>query len=356
MSRRITKLEDLFLNCGLDAYIVARFKNIQYYTGSIGGSFLLVIPDRDPLLLVNPLDENVTRDQSRGCNVETYDSADLLNKFADTLRRSHSTSVGFDDLPLSLLNRLEKRLPEIAFRQDQDVVWAQRSVKDARELRLMREAGRLANVAMDALVKVLVVGEIEHRLAAEASYAMMRDGAEAHAFEFTVGSGPRSAYPHASSTGRRIERGDLIVVDVGASYCGYCSDITRTFIAGKPDAKKAEIYETVSRSHDAAYSAMKLGANCRDVDAASRKVISDAGYGRNYTHSLGHGVGLEIHEPPSVSQTSNEILRNGNVVSNEPGIYMHGFGGVRIEDTILITKSGPRRLTSYPRDMEAATF
>jgi Xaa-Pro aminopeptidase len=356
MSHRITKLEDLFLNCGLDAYIVARSKNIQYYTGSIGGSFLLVIPDRDPLLLVNPLDENVTRDQSRGCNVETYDSAGLLNKFADTLRWSHSTSLGFDDLPLSLLNRLEKRLPEIAFRQDQDVVWAQRSVKDARELKLMREAGRLANVAMEALVKVLVVGEKEHRLAAEASYAMMRDGAEAHAFEFTVGSGPRSAYPHASSTSRRIKRGDLIVVDIGASYCGYCSDITRTFIAGKPDAKMAEIYETVSRSHDAAYSAMKPGASCRDVDAASRKVISDAGYGRNYTHSLGHGVGLEIHEPPSVSQTSNEILRNGNVVSNEPGIYMHGFGGVRIEDTILITKSEPRRLTSYPRDMESATF
>jgi Xaa-Pro dipeptidase len=356
MSHRITKLEDLFLDCGLDAYIIARSKNIQYYTGSIGGSFLLVIPDRDPLLLVSPLDENVTRDQSRGCNVDTYDSAGLLNKFSDTLRWSHSISVGFDDLPLSLLNRLEKRLPEIAFRRDQDVVWAQRIVKDAMELKLMREAGRLANAAMEALVRVLVVGEKEHRLAAEASYAMMREGAEAHAFEFTVGSGPRSAYPHASSTGRKIERGDLIVVDIGASSRGYCSDITRTFIAGKPDAKRAEMYEAVSRSYDAVYSAMKPGVNCREVDAVSRKVISDAGYGQNYSHSLGHGVGLEIHEPPSVSQTSNEILRNGNVVSNEPGVYMHGFGGVRIEDTVLITESGPRRLTDYPREIEAATF
>ena len=356
MSHRITKLEDFFLDRGLDAYIVARQKNIQYYTGSMGGSFLLVIPYRDPLLLVTSLDENVTRDQSRGCNVERCDSAGLLNKFADTLRRSHSTLVGFDDLPLSLLNRFEKRLPEIAFRQDQDVVWAQRGVKDARELKLMREAGRLANAAMEALVRILVVGEKEHRLAAEASYAMMKEGAEAHAFEFTVGSGPRSAYPHASSTGRKIERGDLIVVDIGASFCGYCSDITRTFIAGKPDAKKTEIYETVLRSYDAAYAAMRPDVYCREVDAVSRKVISDAGYGRNYSHSLGHGVGLEIHEPPSVSQSSNEILRNGNVVSNEPGIYIHGFGGVRIEDTVLITNGGPRRLTDYPRDMGAATF
>jgi Xaa-Pro aminopeptidase len=356
MSHRITKLEDLFLDRGLDAYIVARPKNIQYYTGSMGGSFLVVIPDRDPLLLVTSLDENVTSDQSRGCNVEIYDSAGLLNMFADTLRRSRSTSVGFDDIPLSLLSRLEKRLPEIAFRQDQDVVWAQRSVKDASELKLMRKAGRLANAAMEALVRILAVGEKEHRLAAEASYAMMREGAEAHAFEFTVGSGPRSAYPHASSTGRKIERGDLIVVDIGASYCGYCSDITRTFIAGKPDAKRAEIYETVLRSYDAAYTAMKSGVYCRDVDSVSRKVISDAGYERNYSHSLGHGVGLEIHEPPSVSQSSNEILKNGNVVSDEPGIYLHGFGGVRIEDTILITKGKPRKLTDYPRDMGAVTF
>ncbi len=356
MSHRITKLIDLFLDRGLDAYIVARSKNIQYYTGSLGGNFLVVIHNRDPLLLVTSLDENVARDQSKSCYVETYDSAALLNKFADMLRRSHSTSIGFDELPLSLLNRLEKRFPEIAFNQDQDLVWAQRSVKDAGELKLMREAGRLANAAMEALVRILVVGEKEYRLAAEASYAMMREGAEAHAFEFTVGSGPRSAYPHASCTGRKIERGDLIVVDIGASYCGYCSDITRTFIAGKPDAKRTEVYETVLRSYDAAYAAMKPGAFCREVDAVSRKVISDAGYGRSYSHSLGHGVGLEIHEPPSVSQSSNEILRNGNVVSNEPGIYIHGFGGVRIEDTILITKGEPRRLTNYPRDIEAATF
>jgi Xaa-Pro dipeptidase len=356
MSHRITKLEDIFLERGLDAYITARPSSIRYYTGSIGGSFLVVIPDKDPLLLVTSLDENVTRDQSRDCNVETYDPAGILNKFADTLQRSHLTSVGFDELPLSLLNRLRKRLTEIAFRQDQDVVWAQRSVKDARELKLMRKAGGLANVAMEALVRVLVVGEKEHRLAAKASYAMMREGAEAHAFDFTVGSGLRSAYPHASCTDRRIERGDLIVVDIGASYCGYCSDITRTFIAGKPDDKRAEMYETVLRSYDTAFIAMKPGVYCKEVDAVSRKVISDAGYERNYSHSLGHGVGLEIHEPPSVSQNSNEMLRNGNVVTNEPGIYIHGFGGVRIEDTILIAKGGPRRLTDYPRDIEAATF
>jgi len=356
MPNRINKLADKLPEHGLDTYISARPQNIRYYAGSIGGSYLIMAPDVDPLLLVSILDESITRDQARNCRVETYSPTGLLNKLADTLRGNHSTSVGFDDLSLSLLNRIGRRLPEMSFKQNQDVVWMQRSVKDAGEVKLMDEAGKQAEVGMEALWEKLSLGVTEHQLAAEASYAMMRDGAEAHAFEFTVGSGSRSAYPHASSTERKIESGDLVVVDIGASYNGYCSDITRTFIAGKPDGKRKELYETVLRSHDVTYAAMKPGVSCKEVDTVSRKVIEDAGYGPNYTHSLGHGVGLEIHEPPSVSQRSSEKLVAGNVVSNEPGIYIHGFGGVRIEDTVLITKGGARRLTNFPRDIEKAIF
>jgi Xaa-Pro aminopeptidase len=154
----------------------------------------------------------------------------------------------------------------------------------------------------------------------------------------------------------KIKKGDLIVVDMGALYRGYCSDITRTFIAEKPDAKQREIYGTVLRSHETTFSAMKPGAKCRDVDTVSRKVIEDAGYGANYTHSLGHGIGLEIHEPPAVSQRSAETLQVGNVVSDEPGIYIRGYGGVRIEDTVLITRDGAERLTDFPRDIDKASF
>ncbi|MGD0805106.1 MAG: Xaa-Pro peptidase family protein [Candidatus Bathyarchaeia archaeon] len=356
MPNRITKLEDKLVEKGFDAYIVARPQNIRYYTGSVGGSFLFVTPDSDPILLVTVLDENVARDQSRDCHIELFAQEGLLHWFADLLRGEHCRSVGFDDLSLSVVERVGMRLPEIGFKQDQDVVWAQRIVKDAGEVKLMGEAGRLADVAMEALWGKLAVGVTEHQLAAEASYAMMMGGAEAHAFEFTVGSGPRSAYPHASSTGRKISAGDLIVVDIGVSYQGYCSDITRTFMAGKPEGKRAELYDTVLRSHDASFASMKSGISCREVDAISRRVIENAGYGSNYTHSLGHGVGLEIHEPPSVSQRSNETLLAGNVVSNEPGIYLHGFGGVRIEDTVFITRSGPRRLTDFPREIDKATF
>jgi Xaa-Pro dipeptidase len=356
MPNRISKLSEKIAERGFDAYIVARSQNIRYYSGSIGGSFLIVSPDSDHLLLATALDENVTRDQAKGCEVEIYSPMELLNRFTKELRERRCHLVGFDEVSLILLDNLRRRIPEIPFKQDQDVVWSQRSVKDAGEVKIMSEAGRLADAAMEALWEKLSVGVTEHQLAAEASYEMMKGGAEAHAFEFTVGSGKRSAYPHASSTRRKIEKGDLIVVDIGATYEGYCSDITRTFIAGKADAKKGELYETVLRSHEVTYDVMKPGVACRDVDTISRKIIEDAGYGDYYTHSLGHGVGLEIHEPPSVSQRSNEILAAGNVVSDEPGIYIHGFGGVRIEDTVLITRGGPRRITDFPRDIEKATF
>lgn len=356
MPIRIAKLADKLGEHGFDAYVAARPPNIRYYTGSIGGSYLVVARDSDPLLLVSPLDENVTRDTASDCAVETYTTAGLLERLAELLRGSHASTVGFDDLPLSFLDRLKHRLPELDFRQDQDVVWEQRTLKDSGELKLIAEAGRLADAAMEALWEKLAVGVTENRLAAEASYAMMREGAEAHAFEFTVGSGPRSAYPHASSTERKIRKGDLIVVDIGASFRGYCSDITRTFIAGRPDAKKRLLYETVLRSHDETFSAMKPEAGCKEVDSVSRKIIEDAGYGANYTHSLGHGIGLEIHEPPSVSQRGTAKLAEGNVVSDEPGIYIRGYGGVRIEDTVQITERAAERLTHFPREIEKAIF
>jgi len=356
MHSRIAKLADKLGEHGLDGYVAARSPNVRYYTGSIGGSFLVVARDIDPLLLVSPLDENVARDTVEDCMVETYTASSLLNRLAELFRGSHASVVGFDDLPVAFLDRVELRLPEMDFRQDQDVVWEQRAVKDAGELKLMAEAGRLADAAMESLGEKLAVGVTENQLAAEASFAMMREGAEAHAFEFTVGSGPRSAYPHASSTERKIGKGDLVVVDIGAMYRGYCSDITRTFIAGRFDVKKRGLYEAVLRSHDRAFSVMKPGASCKDVDSVSRMVIEEAGFGAYYSHSLGHGIGLEIHEPPSVSQRGTAKLVEGNVVSDEPGVYIRGYGGVRIEDSVLITENGAKRLTKFPRDTDNATF
>jgi len=356
MPYRIAKLKEKMCENQLDTYLVSRSPNIRYYTGSMGGSHLLIAPDHDPLLLVSALDSYIVKDQAQGCLVEIFSQTNQVSQIADYLREASCINVGFDDLSHRFLHRLKERLPEITFIQNHEIIWGQRVVKDAGEKNLIKAAGRLADLAMNALQEKLTLGVTEYFLAAEASYAMTKEGAESHAFDFIIGSGPRSAYPHSSVTNRKIKRGDLIVVDIGATYKGYRSDITRTFIAGRPNPKQMEIYETVLRANEAAYNEMKSGAFCKYVDNVAREIIEKSGYGAEFIHSLGHGIGLEIHEPPSVSQKSMEKLEAGNIVSDEPGIYIHGYGGVRIEDTVLVTEKDPIKLTRHPRKLDEVVF
>lgn len=211
----------------------------------------------------------------------------------------------------------------------------------------------MADVGMEAIREHLGEGMREYEVAAEATYAMMWNGAEGIAFTTIVASGPRSAYPHASVTDRRIRKGDFVTIDMGATYKEYRSDITRTFIVGEPTEEQAKIYEAVLRANQTVLPEIKDGASGREVDGVARAVIEEAGYGEYFVHSLGHGVGLEVHEPPSLSKTSEDTLETGNVVTDEPGIYIPGFGGVRIEDTVLVTGSGPVRLTRFDKGLDA---
>ena len=217
----------------------------------------------------------------------------------------------------------------------------------------MKSAGKLSDVGMEAIREFLVEGVREHEVAAAAAKAMRAEGADDISFPFIVASGPRSAYPHAGVTDRKIQRGDFVTIDMGATYKGYCSDITRTFIVGSPSEKQRTIYETVLEANETALPEIRAGAKGVDVDRIARDIITKAGYEAGFIHSLGHGVGLEVHEPPALSQWSKDILAVGNVVSNEPGIYVKGFGGVRIEDTVLVTSSGSERLINFDKDLDA---
>jgi Xaa-Pro dipeptidase len=216
----------------------------------------------------------------------------------------------------------------------------------------MSRAGELADIGMEAVRESLKAGIREYEVAAEVAYAMMRNSAEGLAFSTIVASGPRSAYPHAGVTERRIKKGDLVTIDLGASHKEYKSDITRTFIIGKPTGKQENIYKTVLQAYNMAFPEFKDGADGKNVDMVARAIIEDAGFGERFVHSLGHGVGLEVHEPPSLSKKSKDTLRVGNVVTNEPGIYIPEFGGVRIEDTVLLTDLDPVRLTNFDRNLD----
>ncbi|RLI10800.1 aminopeptidase P family protein [Candidatus Bathyarchaeota archaeon] len=350
---RVNRLIESLERTDLDAYIVSREPNIYYYAGTISGGVLVAAPGAEPLLLAPRLNLAIAQAQAQGCRVKPYTRSNLLGELVDALKPLDPQTIGFDSLTLDLHRKLGERLNGVELKASADLVWSMRRVKDAGEQELMRKAGELADLGIAAIQEHLREGMREYEVAAEAAYAMMRSGAEDLAFSTIVASGPRSAYPHAGVTDRRIRRGDFVTIDLGATYKGYRSDITRTFIMGEPTEEQVKIYETVLRANQTALPEIKVGARGREVDQVARSIIEEAGYGEHFVHSLGHGVGLEVHEPPSLSRTSEDTLEPGNVVTDEPGIYIPGFGGVRIEDTVLVTDSGPERLTRFDKDLDA---
>jgi Xaa-Pro aminopeptidase len=223
-----------------------------------------------------------------------------------------------------------------------------RKVKDENEIKLMRKAAELTSEGMRVASEMVAAGVKENEVAAEIEYAMRRHGSSGTAFETIVASGVCSAYPHGGCSDKEIREGDLVVVDVGATFKFYRSDMSRTFVTGKPSEKQKKLYEVVMTAQEKGFEAVKPNVKAKDVDAAARKVIADAGYGEYFVHSLGHGVGLEVHEPPTLSPDCKDVLAAGNVVTVEPGVYLVGFGGIRIEDTVLVQKKGAEKLTNGP--------
>jgi len=202
---------------------------------------------------------------------------------------------------------------------------------------------------MNAAVEAVKPGVHEYEVAAEAEYAMRIKGSDGTAFETIVASGPRSAYPHGLCSDRVIHEGDFVTIDLGAMHRGYRCDITRTVIAGKPSKKQQELFNLVLNAQKLGVESIHAGVKGKDADSSVREALSKAGYGEYFIHGLGHGVGLDIHEPPSLSQTSEDTLAEGNVVTVEPGVYLPKFGGVRIEDTVLVLKDYAERFTKTPK-------
>jgi Xaa-Pro dipeptidase len=221
-----------------------------------------------------------------------------------------------------------------------------RKVKEKNEIQLLRRAAELTSEGMRVAREAVAAGAKEYQVAAEIEYAMRKRGSSGTAFETIVASGVYSAYPHGGCSDKEIREGDLVVVDVGATYKFYRSDMTRTFVAGKPSEKQKNLYEVVRTGQVKAFEIVKPNVKAKDIDAAARKVIADAGYGEYFVHSLGHGVGLEVHEAPTLSPDSKDILAAGNVMTVEPGIYLVGYGGIRIEDTVLVQRKDAEKLTN----------
>jgi len=345
---RIDKLRQIaFEKAGYDGYLVFNSFNLLYFLGFPGTTSLLVPADGPCIVYVYGVNYEQAKAMGKGVNVQLVRADEnIQQKITEKALESQIKKLAVDNVSVASWHALSKGLRgKSKLKVDNSYIEALRVIKDHKEIELMRKAAELTSEGMKAAEEAVKPGVCEYEVAAEIEYAMRSRGAGPTAFESIVASGVCSAFPHGGCTGREIREGDFVVVDVGATFEFYCSDMTRTFVAGKSTERQALVYNTVKNAQQKAFDAMKPGASAADLDAAARKVIANKGFGEFFVHRLGHGVGLEVHEPPSMGATSKDKLAAGYVVTDEPGIYIPGYGGVRIEDTVAITHSGAERLT-----------
>jgi Xaa-Pro aminopeptidase len=358
---RIARLRERIAEEELDCLLVGALTNVRYLSGFTGSAGVLLVT-RDAARLV-------TDGRYRTQAAEQLDSAGVAPLIEIVVGRIPAQNESIVDLVRQTVGDAGGRVGLEA----EHVVWAQkrrwaellfpsepvatsglveglRVVKDAGEVARIEQAAAYADQALGEVLPMLAKSYTESDVALALDVAMRRLGAEDRAFETIVASGPNSAKPHARPGDRTIEPGDAIVIDFGAVVDGYRSDMTRTFFAGDtPSPRMREVYEAVLESQRAGVLAVKAGVVAGDVDEACRKSLFDVGLGEAFEHGTGHGVGLDIHEAPSVGPGSTGILEPGTVVTVEPGAYLAGLGGVRIEDTVVVTSEGCRTLTSFTK-------
>ena len=329
----------------LDCFLVFNGTNLTYFTGFPGAAALLVPQQGDGILYVSAVNYEQAKVGVKGLTVEQVKLGEnLMEKIGKQVAPAKKVAV--DTLPVEAWRALGRVVGgEEKLTPAGNMVRQLRMVKDSEEIALIREACKLANLGMKVASETVRPGVKEREVAAELEYAMRKKGSDGTSFDTIIASGASSAFPHGSCSNRTIREGDLVVVDLGATYKFYRSDMTRTFVAGKPAEKQTKIYEIVKQANQKAFEAIKPNIGASLVDEAARGVIETSGFGEFFCHNLGHGVGLEIHEAPVLSIDSKDVLAAGNVVTDEPGVYLPTYGGVRLEDTVLVTQSGAKKLT-----------
>jgi len=358
---RIPRLRRRFDGAGCDAVLVTRMVNIRYLTGFTGSAgLLLVLPD-DVLFVTDGRYRDQSAEQLARAGVQARIEVGLTGGAQRDQIREAATGVGrlgleADDVTWAQQRRFAAEwFPRAELVATEGLVEDLRRVKDEGEVARMAEAARIADDALAAVRHRLAEGPTERDFALELDFQMRRLGADGSSFDTIVASGPNGAKPHHRPSDRRVEPGELVVVDFGSVVDGYCSDMTRTVCVGEPSSDTARrMVEVVAQSQRAGVDAVRAGVDGKAVDEVCRTVIADAGWADAFLHGTGHGVGLEIHESPRVSSASTDTLLAGHVVTVEPGVYLPEHGGVRIEDTVVVTEEGCRTLTNAPKDLVIA--
>jgi len=352
---RLAALRASLVDSGFDALLVTSLPNIRYLTGFTGSAALLVVPAGEPPVLLTDYryQAQVADEVGEHASVRIEPVSlwaglrEVLPAIADGERMAFESA--------HLLHGDFERFADFGgrwqWRGGVGLVEALRERKDPGELQRIRDAVRMAESALARTIREVHVGLTERQVAGILEHHLRDEGSDAPPFETIVASGARSALPHARPSSRELRREEFLLIDFGASYEGYCSDITRTFALQSVNAEMQELHDIVREATLSASAGVRAGMRGRDADAIARDYIEGRGYGELFGHSLGHGIGLEVHESPRLARTADAPLGPGAVVTIEPGIYRPGWGGVRIEDDVYLAEEGPVVLTSFPREL-----
>jgi Xaa-Pro aminopeptidase len=354
MSRkRIDALRKAMLAENLDGVIVNHLDHIRYLTGFTGSSAMLIITRRTADFFTDFRYKDQSARQVKGAKVRIIrgDPTGSLKDFPEFNKKNFRLGFNGEYLTFSGRARLEKSLGR-AILVPADGIFSELGwVKDSGELASITKAVGISDVAFERVLPLVRPGVRESEVAAELEYQMIMLGSEKAAFESIVASGYRSALPHGAASRKKIKRGDFVTFDFGATVNGYVSDITRTVVVGKATARQRRIYDLVLKANRAGIARVKAGVSGKTVDNACRRIITRAGFGKNFGHGTGHGIGFFVHVGPRLSTISDDKLKVNNVITVEPGVYISGWGGVRIEDDVVVKRTGCQVLNKAPKNL-----
>lgn len=356
MSDRAERLIGLLPDEDVDLLLVTSLVNVRYMTGYTGSNGLALVGPQTRVFVTDFRYVEQAAEEVDPSYERKRDQLELFEAIGGSLPDG-DLRLGFDDTNVTVRQhaRLRELLPErVQLVSAGGLVERLRAVKEPAEIEKIRIATSAADAALSELLEQGLTGRAERELADALELSMREHGAERPAFESIVAAGPHGALPHAKPRDTKVKHGDLVVIDWGAEVDGYCSDCTRTIAAGQPSDEAREVYELVLAAQLAGVEAVRAGAGGREVDAAARAVIDAGGHADHFGHGLGHGVGAEIHEAPRLSMRSEDELVSGNVVTVEPGVYLPGRLGVRIEDLVVVSDDGCEILTSLDKQLTVA--
>ncbi|SHF02212.1 MULTISPECIES: M24 family metallopeptidase [Caloramator] len=350
--KRLQKFLSKFNELNIDAALVYKDENRNYLSGFTGDDSFLFITKEKAYFITDSRYTEQAQNEVAGFEVLEYKPP--IYDFIKMLSDKHNIKrLGVEEDRMSFADYItyKEKLEGVEIVKLEQTIEKIRMIKDEEEIKLIETAASIADKAFEHILNYIRPGVSEIEVALELEFFMKRMGASALSFPTIVASGNRSSLPHGTASEKIINEGEFVTLDFGCVYKGYCSDMTRTIVVGKANEKQKEIYNTVLEANEAALKAVKPGISCFDLDKIARDIIVERGYGERFGHGLGHGVGREVHELPYVNFRSKFNLETGMVITDEPGIYIPGFGGVRIEELVLVTEDGYRVLSKSPKHL-----